>query len=67
MESLDFEGKRNHMHYENSKQNLKLSSFAYSQILEIMERRAILKGIECIKVDPSYTSQIGRKKYIVDF
>lgn len=64
MESLDFEGKRNSMHYENSKQNQKLSSFAYSQIMEIMERRAVFKGIECIKVDPSYTSQTGRKKYM---
>lgn len=64
IEDLDFEDKKNDMEYEDEKQNEKLSNFAYSKIKEILERRAVYKGVECIKVDPAYTSKIGRSKYM---
>ena len=51
------------MLYGNKRKNEALSSFAYAHITEILERRAMVDGIECIKVAPSYTTQIGKQKY----
>ena len=63
IEDLDFTGKKNKMLYGNKRKNEALSSFAYAHITEILERRAMVDGIECIKVAPSYTTQIGKQKY----
>ena len=43
-----------------------LSEFAYAQITEAIERKAAYEGVEVIKVDPAYTSLIGKLKYVRD-
>ena len=43
-----------------------LSEFAYAQISEAIERKAAYEGVEVIKVDPAYTSLIGKLKYVRD-
>lgn len=45
----------------------KIHQFVYSRLLQGLEREAIRQGIEVIKVNPAYTSIIGRCKYQKQF
>ena len=51
------------MMYGNKKYNGMLSSFAYSKMNEISKSCSYKERIEIIKINPAYTSQIGRNKY----
>ena len=63
MEALDFEKKKSNMRYGNQKHNQMLSEFATKQIQEAIERRCWKEGYGTYRVNPAYTSQIGREKY----
>ena len=51
------------MLYRPKKQNKTLSSFAYKNILEKVERKCLMNEVDVIKVDPKNTSKIGKEKY----
>ena len=64
MEKLDFVKKKAALKSGyNKKQNVQLSSFAYSKIKYLIQARAADAGIEVIEVNPAYTSLIGKAKY----
>ena len=46
--------------------NRMLSEFAYSKITKAVERKAANEGVEVIRIDPAYTSMIGKLKYVWD-
>ena len=66
MEALDFSDKKQKQRYQPKGLNRMLSEFAYAQITEAIERKAAYEGVEVIKVDPAYTSLIGKLKYVRD-
>ncbi|PXX79802.1 IS605 OrfB family transposase, partial [Dielma fastidiosa] len=66
MEALDFSDKKRKQRYQPKGLNRMLSEFAYSQISEAIERKAAYEGVEVIKVEPAYTSLIGKLKYVRD-
>jgi IS605 OrfB family transposase len=51
--------------YGNKKANRKISMFAYRKL--ISENRANKMGVAICKVNPAYTSQIGKIKYMKRF
>lgn len=48
----------------NKKFNRIKSNFIWKQFLELLERKCVQNGIEYKKVNPAYTSVIGRVKYM---
>ena len=64
MEDLDFSYKKRSMMYGNKRMNRMLSCFAYQKMKEISKSCSYHKRIGIIEVNPAYTSQIGRKKYM---
>lgn len=50
-----------------SKISRKTHQFAYTRLLRGLEREAARQGVEVIKVNPAYTSIIGRYKYQKQF
>ena len=63
LENLKFEKKKQHLREENKKYSRMLSSFSYNQIISSIETKAFKEGIEVYKVNPAYTSIIGRIKF----
>jgi len=64
IESLDFTYKKeNKMMYANKRSNQTLSEFTYKKITIALRSRCQKDAIAIKKVDPSYTSQIGKDKY----
>ena len=53
--------------YGNKKANFKLSMFAYNKMNSAIKSRAEKKGIAVFEVNPAYTSQIGKMKYMKRF
>jgi IS605 OrfB family transposase len=65
IEDLNFEQKRRNLKSTDSaKYKRMLSSFSYNRIINLIRARAMDKGIELLQVNPAYTSQIGRLKYM---
>ena len=65
IERLDFNYKKdNKMMYQNRKANRVLSEFAYKRITDILASRCRKEEVAIRKVDASYTSAIGRDKYM---
>ena len=50
--------------YGNKKRNAKLSAFAHNKMLSALESRAHKQGVGRLPVDPAYTSQFGKIKYM---
>lgn len=50
--------------YGNSIRNRKISQFAYAKIEELAENKSQKYGVAIRRVNPAYTSQIGRLKYM---
>lgn len=63
MEDLDFRVKKSRAMYGNKEYNHMLSSFAYAKMNEISKSSSYKERIGVIRVNPAYTSQIGRNKY----
>ena len=67
-EDLDFTEKRNNLKDNYNKDYARmLSSFAYSKMLSQLMGRAYREGVTLHKVDPAYTSLIGKIKYQVKY
>lgn len=64
IEDLDTEESKAKLIYGNAKRNKKLSMFAYSSITKMIYSRANKDGVGVFKVNPAYTSQIGKLKYM---
>ena len=52
------------MMYQSSKRNRKVSMFAYDKITSFVERKSETLNVPVRKVNPAYTSQIGKFKYM---
>ncbi len=64
IEDLDFSKKKQALKSGfNKKYNQMLSSLAYNKIISLIEARSFDNGIEVIKVNPAFTSIIGKYKY----
>jgi len=58
----DLKFKKDFRPYER-KWNRKKSNFVWKRFVELLERKCIEHGIECKKVNPAFTSIIGKYKY----
>lgn len=67
VECLDFKGKKASLESQSAKLARQLSSFAYNQILSVIKARCFDGGIECIDVNPAYTSVIGKCKFMTRY
>ena len=50
--------------YGNKKANRKMSAFAYNKLITAIKNRADKMGVTVYEVNPAYTSQIGKMKYM---
>ncbi len=50
--------------YGNKKANRKMSAFAYDKLITAIKNRADKMGVAVYEVNPAYTSQIGKMKYM---
>lgn len=64
LELLDFRTKKANLEGQSAKRARQLSSFAYHQILSVIKARCFDSAIECIDVNPAYTSVIGKCKFM---
>ncbi|MGH4137416.1 hypothetical protein [Clostridium sp.] len=55
---------KNILTYGNTKRNLKISMFAHKKIIEAISSRAFKEKLEVFYVNPAYTSQMGKIKYM---
>jgi len=63
VERLDFAKKKAQLSYASSGRQRTLSAFAYSAFERLLCARAHDAGIEIVRVNPAYSSKIGRQKY----
>jgi IS605 OrfB family transposase len=64
IEDLDFSKKKSSLKENRSKRHARmLSSFTYSKFKQNLESRAFKCGVRVYKVNPAYTSVIGRVKF----
>ena len=64
IENLDFTAKKNQSRERSREYARMLSSFAYSKWQEVLLARCNARGIELLKVNPAYSSQIGLIKFM---
>ena len=64
IEKLDFSTKKTQMKERGRKYSRMLSNFTYGKFTEFLNQKATSAGIELIKVNPAYSSQIGLVKYV---
>ena len=63
IEALDFQKKKHTLREKNSKYRRLLCSFAYSLFFHFLIARAFKQGITVHRVNPAFTSLIGRINY----
>lgn len=66
LEDLKFNGNKSREKSYNKKRNRILGSFTWKQLLLAIEAKAVRCGVEVKRVNPAFTSIIGRLKYMVD-
>ncbi len=64
IENLDFTAKKSQLRERGRKYARMLSGFAYSKWQEVLLARCNARGIELLKVNPAYSSQIGLSKFM---
>jgi IS605 OrfB family transposase len=64
LEDIDLRKKKSSMAYGNKKANAGTSLFAYSKMSTLLTNKAYRNGIGVLKINPAYTSQIGKVKYM---
>ena len=67
IEKLDTTTSKVSNRYGNKKANFKMSMFAYNKMISAIKSRAEKMGIAVFEVNPAYTSQIGKMKYMKRF
>jgi IS605 OrfB family transposase len=63
IKDLDFKEKKKQLRKASPAQARALSGLAYAQFTQLLESKCHLRGIELVKVNPAYTSAVGRIKY----
>ena len=63
IERLDFEKKRSELEGESRGYSRMLSSFAYGKIQEYFASRGYREGVEVFRVNPAFSSMVGRVKF----
>lgn len=64
IENLDTEKSKSFLQYGNKKRNFKIAAFAYKKITDAVTAGAYKQGIYVYRINPAYTSQIGKMKYM---
>ncbi|MBO0962089.1 IS200/IS605 family accessory protein TnpB-related protein [Neobacillus sp. MM2021_6] len=64
LEKLDTTKSKVSSAYGNKKGNMMMSMFAYNKMISAIESRAEKMGVEVFEVNPAYTSQIGKMKFM---
>ncbi len=64
VEKLDTTTSKVSNRYGNKKANYKMSMFAYNKMITAIKSRAGKMGVAVFKVNPAYTSQIGKMRYM---
>ena len=67
IEKLDTTTSKVSNRYGNKKANFKMSMFAYNKMISAIKSRAEKMGVAIFEVNPAYTSQIGKMKYMKRF
>ena len=67
IEKLDTTTSKVSNRYGNKKANFKMSMFAYNKMSTAIQSRAEKMGVAVFEVNPAYTSQIGKMKYMKRF
>lgn len=67
IEKLDTTKSKVSRRYGNKKANMLLSMFAYNKMISAIQARAEKMGVAVFEVNPAYTSQIGKIKYMKRF
>jgi IS605 OrfB family transposase len=67
VEKLDTTTSKVSNRYGNKKANFKMSMFAYDKMISAIKSRAEKMGVAVFEVNPAYTSQIGKMKYMKRF
>ena len=67
VEDLDFAKKKSYLKKFSKQHAKRLSSFAYAKFFEFLAGACARAGVELVKVNPAYTSQIGRLKYALGY
>lgn len=63
IENLDFAHKKTQFSLYSKRYRRMLSHFAYAKFQSMVESRAFREGVEVIKVNPAFTSIIGKYKF----
>ena len=63
LEDLNFEKKKTDLREKSDKYSRMLSSFSYNKIIDSIETKAFKEGIKIYKVNPAFTSIIGKVKF----
>ncbi|MFB9759757.1 IS200/IS605 family accessory protein TnpB-related protein, partial [Ectobacillus funiculus] len=64
LEVLDTTLSKSAGRYRNRKQNRRISLFAYKKMQDSIHSRAAKMGVAVFEVNPAFTSQIGKMKYM---
>jgi IS605 OrfB family transposase len=64
LEALDTTLSKSAGRYRNRKQNRRMSMFAYKKMQDSIHSRAAKMGVAVFEVNPAFTSQIGKMKYM---
>jgi IS605 OrfB family transposase len=67
IERLDFQAKKAALEDENPRYARMLSRFSYHLIQQTLNAQAFRRGVAVFKVNPAYSSVIGRTKYAVRY
>lgn len=67
IENLDTTSSKVSNAYGNKKANFKFNLFAYNKMITAIKSRAEKMGVAVIEVNPAYTSQMGKMKYMKRF
>jgi IS605 OrfB family transposase len=67
IESLDFKKKKSCLKNQNEQYNSMLSALPYMQVKDMLGASASRHGVEVFKINPAYTSVIGRHKYMARY
>jgi IS605 OrfB family transposase len=63
-EDLDTTDSKSKLKYGSKKGNKKITQFAYAKFTDAVESRANKENVAVFKVNPAFTSQIGKVKYM---
>ncbi|WP_243123453.1 IS200/IS605 family accessory protein TnpB-related protein [Thermaerobacter sp. FW80] len=67
VEHLDFREKKTRLREKDKRYARKLSAFAYGKFSALLMARAAREGVEVLRVNPAFTSVIGKVKFMARY